>query len=81
MNKYGIRITAISWACENGGDDVTGTREEMEAKAAEYTASLFPGQLVWYEAALYADSDVCSDPLCACNNSNPTGYCGRKKAR
>ncbi|VVB55161.1 Uncharacterised protein [uncultured archaeon] len=29
--KYGIRIVTSEWACENGGDDYTGTQEEMTA--------------------------------------------------
>lgn len=27
--KYGIRMTTVEWACENGGDDYTGTMAEM----------------------------------------------------
>ena len=34
--KYGIWITLEYWACENGGDDLFGTKEEMEAKLAEW---------------------------------------------
>jgi hypothetical protein len=27
--KYGIRITTVNWACENGGDDRVGTFAEL----------------------------------------------------
>jgi len=50
---HGIRLTTTNWVCENGGDDITGTKEEMEAKAAEYRASLYPGPLVEYKVAVY----------------------------
>lgn len=36
--KYGIVVTLTHWACENGGDDITGTREELEAKVAGWKA-------------------------------------------
>lgn len=33
--RYGIHITTNQWACENGGDDITGTEEEMLAWVAQ----------------------------------------------
>ena len=53
--KYGIWITTQWWACIDGGDDETGTREEMETKAAEYTSEKYPGQIVEYEARPYVE--------------------------
>ena len=28
--KYGIRMLTVNWACKDGGDDYTGTQEEMK---------------------------------------------------
>jgi len=53
MKNYGIWITTQWWATIDGGDDEIGTREEMEAKATEYTRELLPGQIVKYEVRPY----------------------------
>jgi hypothetical protein len=29
--QYGIRMLVSNWACKDGGDDYTGTKEEMTA--------------------------------------------------
>jgi hypothetical protein len=38
MSRFGIWIRMEHWACENGGDDLFGTKEEMEAKLVEWKA-------------------------------------------
>ena len=36
--EFGIRITHITWATVDGGDDLVGARAELEAKAARWRA-------------------------------------------
>ena len=47
-------MTYVCWATVDGGDDLTGTREEMEARAAEWRAEGLPG--MQYEVVPY-DND------------------------
>lgn len=35
VHIYGVSINTIHWACKNGGDDITGTKEEMDAWVAD----------------------------------------------
>ena len=50
--KYGIRMVTVHWACENGGDDYTGTREEIEAQVATWKREGIPPN-VRYDVILY----------------------------
>lgn len=56
---YGIRITLVYWVTVDGGPDLVGTREEMERKASEWRAKLYPDQVrtITYEVALYDGYD------------------------
>lgn len=36
MKKYSVWIKIEHWACIDGGEDLVGTKEEMEAKIAEW---------------------------------------------
>ena len=52
--QYGIWVTTACWGCENGGDDVTGTKEEMEHTIRQWIKSNGgPRADVKYEARPY----------------------------
>jgi hypothetical protein len=59
--RYGIWITYEWWATVDGGPDDVGTREEMEKKAAEYTAEILPGHISKYEVRPYTGNDPAED--------------------
>ena len=40
--KYGIRMLTVDWACENGGDDYTGTQEELKDLIAIWNSECTP---------------------------------------
>ena len=37
--QYGIWVTMMHWSCENGGDDITGTKEEIERTIRQWINS------------------------------------------
>lgn len=54
--KYGIRMLTTEWACENGGDDYTGTQEEMKAIIHTWITEGVPKN-VRYQAIPYSGQD------------------------
>lgn len=60
MSEYGIWITIQHFACENGGDDIKGTKEEMEILMKSWIEDdehpLPPN--VTYEVRLYKTGDL-----------------------
>jgi hypothetical protein len=65
---WGIWMRLEHWGSLDGGHDLVGTREEMIAKAAEWTAShqadVLAGKAegIWYEARPYDGNDPASSP-------------------
>ena len=57
MMRYSIRITYVSWAAIDGGPDLHGTEEEMEAVAKRWRGELHPNQEVVYEVVPYVGID------------------------
>ncbi len=59
---WGVWMRLEHWAAVDGGPDLVGSREQMVAKAAEFSKedTLPPG--VWYEARPYDGNDPASSP-------------------
>lgn len=55
--KFGVLITIVHWVTVDGGDDHTGTREEMKALAAKWRSGLPPGRekTITYDVRPYAE--------------------------
>jgi hypothetical protein len=62
--RYGIRAAYVSWGAIDGGRDLVGSKEEIDAVAARWTAELqvHVDQRVTYEVLLYDGVDPASRP-------------------
>jgi len=60
--RFGIWLIISHWGSENGGDDLVGTREEMEATAKEWRSHPASG---WasYEAEPYVEVEKRQEQL------------------
>ena len=59
---YGIRVVTIHWGCKDGGDDVTGTKEEMTALIEQWNKEntergATPGMSAHYDVIPYKGED------------------------
>lgn len=57
--RYGIRIVHESWASVNGGPDVVGSREHMEALAARWDQDpRSAGETLTFKVEPYTGADA-----------------------